>query len=212
MLPSRRPLLLAACVLAAMAAHAQAATIITFEGQSNTIYNAPITRSGFDIGNPVGQEQHFHEIDSTTFSGFVPNNGTGVLYNDRNTDIFVVSSVAATFSLTSVDVATDLNGGSGGATTLAITGFLNGSQTGQVLVNLDQSGLYSLVLGGSLGTIDRLVFDGTGNNGGFTLDNLTLDGAIVANGVPEPSTVASLGLAGLIGLAARFRRRLLMLG
>lgn len=33
----------------------------------------------------------------------------------------------------------------------------------------------------------------------------------VSTAVPEPSTVASLGLAGLIGLAARFRRRLLML-
>lgn len=202
MLPSRKPLLLAACALAAMAAHAGAATIITFEGQANTTYNAPITRSGFTIGNPTGQEQHFHEIDSTGFG--LPSNGTGVLLNDRDTQIFVASSSAALFSLTSVDVAASLSNFP--AIGITITGFLGASTTGTVTLASLGSG-YTTLSGATLGTVDRLVFDGIDGRGGFVLDNLTLDGAIVANGVPEPSTVASLGVAGLIGLALRSRRK-----
>jgi hypothetical protein len=88
--------------LYALAGAASAATI-TFEGQFNAEYSSPITRGGFLIGNPVGQEQHFHEVTSTQFG--LPNNGTGVLLNDRNTEIFVVEGSFADFTLSSVDVA-----------------------------------------------------------------------------------------------------------
>lgn len=47
-------------------------------------------------------------------------------------------------------------------------------------------------------------------NDGFAIDDFQFTPSS-SSAVPEPSTVASLGLAGLIGLAARFRRRLLML-
>lgn len=48
----------------------------------------------------------------------------------------------------------------------------------------------------------------------FGVRSVTLETpiAVVSSAVPEPSTVASLGLAGLIGLFARRRRRLLTLG
>jgi len=164
------------------------AALITFEGHRNTAYTSPITRLGFDIGNPSGQQQHFHEIDSNLYN--VPN-GTGVLLNDRDTQIFVKESFGAIFSLTSVDVA----GYSSSTTGLIIEGFLNNVSTG--VINLASMGAgYTTLLGSTLGNIDRLVFDGIGSNGFFALDNLSLN---EASSVPEPASLTLLGL-GLAGI------------
>ena len=175
------------------------AALITFEGQFNTIYNAPITRLGFDIGNPVGDEQHFHEITSTQFG--LPNNGTGVLLNDRETEIFVTATggTSTPFTLTSVDVASALNNFP--AVSLTISGFLNNVLVGTIIVNPLGTG-YTTVNGASLGNIDYLLFDGVGGDGGFVLDNLALNEATAA---PEPGSFALLLLAG--AAAARRARR-----
>lgn len=195
-----KKLLLCAGALFLPAASAQAVTI-TFEGQSNTIYDAPILRSGFNIGNVAGDEQHFHEIDSTQFG--LPSNGTGVLLNDRDTRIFVTEASAAIFTLTSVDVASALSNGP--AIGLTITGFLGAVQTGQIAIASLGNG-YTTVNGGSLGTIDRLVFDGIGGAGGFVFDNLSLN---EGGAVPEPATwalmIAGFGMA---GAAVRRRTRI----
>ncbi len=151
-----------------------APTIIRFEGFSNTIYNAPIVRSGYRIGNPVGQEQHFHEITSTGFG--LPSNGTGILLNDRNTEIFVRAapgSSFSTFALATVDVATARNNNP--AVGLRVTGLRNGAVTGTVEVPSLGTG-YTVVDGTPLGTVDELRFDGIGGQGGFVLDNLSLVG------------------------------------
>ena len=180
----------------ALAASSNAA-IITFEGQSNTIYTAPITRSGFDIGNVAGDEQHFHEITSTDFS--LPNNGTGVLLNDRDTRIFVVMNGGGTFAFNSVDVA-ESTGNSPG-TGLIISGFLSNVLVGTINLGID--GTYDSISGASLGTVDRLEFDGTGGGGGFVLDNLDVG---EASGVPEPSTMLLAGL-GLLSVVIARRKR-----
>ena len=88
--------------MAGVAAPAAAVTV-TFEGFANTIYNAPITRSGFEFGNVAGDTQHFHEIDSTNFG--LASNGTGVLLNDRDSRMFVSASDLSTFTLSMIDVA-----------------------------------------------------------------------------------------------------------
>lgn len=187
--------------LAAVSAPASAATVLTFEGFSNTTYSSPITRSGFVIGNVTGDTQHFHEVDSTGFG--LPNNGTGVLLNDRDSRIFINAVSNGIFSLTSIDLAAAFNNNP--ANSLTIEGFLNNSSTG--LINIANLGQFQNVLGGALGNVDRLVFDGFGGGGGFVLDNVVLDGAI-GSAVPEPAAWAFMILGfGAIGGAMRRQRK-----
>jgi hypothetical protein len=191
--------MMAAVMALVTVAPAQAVTI-TFEGQFNTIYNAPITRSGFDFGNVAGDEQHFHEIDSTQFG--LPSNGTGILLNDRNTRIFSRANDLSDFTLGSVDVATATNNSP--ATSLKIYGYLNDVLVGTLTV--DPLSGWQTIAGGSLGTIDYLVFDGEGGGGGFVLDNAVFNEGGVG-GIPEPATWAMMIAGfGLVGATMRRRR------
>jgi hypothetical protein len=191
----------AAMTLAATtAAPALAVTTLTFEGQANTIYNAPIVRSGFTVGNPAAQEQHFHEIDSTQFG--LASNGTGVLLNDRDTEIFLSKVGGGTFTLTSFDVASALNNNP--AAGITIKGYLASVLTGTITI----SNLFGFqnAVGSALGSVDYVVFDGTGGEGGFELDNIVLDGAVVPGAVPESSTwLMMLAGFGLVGSTMRRR-------
>ncbi len=67
-----------------------------------------------------------------------------------------------------------------------------------LLLVFNMCGSYNTVVGGSLGNVDMLVFDGVDNNGYFILDNLTL------TTIPLP-TAGAMGFAG-IGLVAMRRR------
>jgi len=169
------------------------AVVITFEGHSNTAYNSSITRDGYDIGIVAGQSQHFHEITSTNFN--LPNNGTGILLNDRDTQLFVEKNDGGIFTFDSVDVASATNNNP--SIGLVIEGFLNNVSTGVISIASLGAG-YTHSLGDFFGNIDYLLFDGIGGQGGFVLDNLTLSGP--AASVSEPGTIVlfSLGLAGLV--------------
>ena len=200
-----------AVLLCSVIASPAAAVTITFEGASNAEYQAPITRSGFVIGNVAEDLQHFHEIDSTAFPGFVVSNGTGVLYNDRDSRIFLESATPGqTFELESYDASAVAGGGievGEGATQLKILGFLNGVQVAESIRNIGSSGYITATFFGDLNVaFDRIVFDGLGGGGGFQLDNLVITPRGTA--VPEPGTwalmIAGFGAA---GAAARRRRR-----
>lgn len=187
-------------VASAFVAAPASAALLTFEGQANTIYNAPIVRDGFTVGNVAGDEQHFHEIDSNGFG--LPSNGTGVMLNDRDTRIFVEAVGLLDFSLTSVDVASALNNLP--AIGIEIEGFLDGVSKGVITLGALGGG-YTTLLGAALGTVDRLVFDGIGGGGGFVLDNLALGDAV--NGTPEPLSLALVLSALAAGAGVRRARR-----
>lgn len=193
----RAHILLAAGFATMGMAPAQAVTL-TFEGQFNTIYNAPITRDGFEVGNPAGQEQHFHEIDSTQFG--LSSNGTGVLLNDRDTQIFLQAVGGGAFDLTSFDIATAANNNP--APSFTATGYLDGSVVGTVSGSLGGFATWS-----GLSGVDYVVFDGIGGLGGFELDNIVLNEA-APGGVPEPAAWALMITGfGLAGASLRNRRQ-----
>lgn len=182
------------------------AVTLTFEGVSNTIYTAPITRSGVVIGNPTGQEQHFHEIDSTAYSLELPSNGTGVLFNDRNTQLQFTLTAGGTFTLGAFDTAALIASGNpfGGATLLQVTSFLGATQVAQFSYAINSNG-YTTYSGATLGVFDRLLFDGLNGGGGFVLDNVNINAA-ATGGVPEPTTWAMMML-GFGGMGYAMRRR-----
>ncbi len=178
------------------------AQTVTFEGQPNTVYNSPITRDGFVIGNPEGQEQHFHEIASTGFG--LASNGTGVLLNDRDTQIFVAALNGGLFNLASFDIAAAFNNSPG--TSFTATGFLGGGTVGTISGSLGEFATFA-----GFGTsTDRVVFNGSGGGGGFELDNLKFS---AVSGVPEPATWAMMLLGfGAVGASMRRRRMVALTG
>ncbi|MEO7410613.1 MAG: PEPxxWA-CTERM sorting domain-containing protein [Sphingomicrobium sp.] len=178
---------------------------LTFENVPNTIYDAPIARDGYSIGNIAGDELHFHEIDSTAFSGFVVSNGTGVLYNDRDTSIFIESLVSGgTFALGAFDGSAVAGGVGTGATSLFVQGFLLGNLVNSGNFTINGGGFTNF--SGLAGTFDRLTFDGINGEGGFQLDNINL--RAVEGAVPEPSTWAMMLIGfGAVGYSMRRRRR-----
>lgn len=178
-------------------ASAARAVVIDFNGEpSDTIYNAPIVRSGFTIGLPPDTFQHFHIMSHYTISGNPP----GFLLNDSNYDLIVASG--GTFTLTDVDLALD-PGRTGPASALTVSGFLNNVLTGTISVQAVPTS-FTRVNGSTLGTVDRLVFSNPTRQG-FALDNLQLNGA--ATPAPDAGSTASLTGLALIAIAA-LRRRL----
>jgi hypothetical protein len=195
---------LAALLLGGPAQGAAASVVITFEGVEDTVYTAPISRLQFEIGNPPLETQHFRELDSATHFQEVPDNGTGVLYNDRDTHIFLHAEPGAsfrTFRLLSVDVASGISSTSASAT---IQGFLDGVSTGILRIPVNQLD-YITVSGESLGEIDDVRWKGFGEGGGgFVLDNVALE--TLPSAVPGPSPLMLLGIGSLGMLAYSWAR------
>ena len=189
-------LIATACAVASPALAAP--TVIDFSGHQNDIYEAPITKSGFQFGNIAGGEQHFHLIDSTLYG--LASNGTSVLLNDRDTSLFLQAIGGAAFSLSSIDVAASF--GNLPANSLRIHGFLGGMLTSSLTIGT--LGNFQTVNTGSFANVDRVVFDGLGGQGGFELDNVVLNSAVAA--VPEPASWAMM-LAGFGGIGFAMRRR-----
>jgi PEP-CTERM motif len=174
------------------------ATTITFEGFSNTIFGDEVVGNGLAVGSNGGFDftssgDHFHFLDSTAFPGLVPNNGTGVLDEDRNYSITMVKSGGGSFDLQAIGYAG--RGGSGvSATSLVVTGFF--AAGGSTSSTLSVNGLtwLSNSFAGFTG-LNSVVFDGAGGAGNFCLDNIS----VVPT--PEPSTLLllSIGAISLLG-------------
>ncbi len=94
----------------------------------------------------------------------------------------------------------------GSTGTIFLSGYLGNSLVNTVSLNSASSFDWSLLtLTG--GTYDRVVFDASGTNGAFVVDNIVFERSAAA--VPEPASVAMWGL-GALGLIAVRRRKSLL--
>jgi hypothetical protein len=180
--------------------NAYAATV-TFEGHSNTIFGDESIGNGLAVGSNSGYNftssgDHFHFLNSSSYPT-VPQNGTGILLEDRNYSISMTESGGGSFSLQSMNYAGD-SSNVAAATSLVVTGFFTAGGSTSTTLGLSGSTFLFSSLTGFTG-LSSVVFDGTGGGGGFALDNLTV------SAVPEPATcvLSSVGLISLFGCARR---------
>ena len=94
---------------------------------------------------------------------------------------------------------------------LIVTGYIGLTKVGERPFDLSNTGPTFLAFDqGLFGSVDRVVFNNYGGPGAtgnaLVIDDLRIDGTAAASAVPEPASIALLGL-GLLGLAAARRTR-----
>lgn len=188
------------------------ATVLTFDDAFDEFYAAPVETAGYVIGNPSNEEQHFHLVNSEYYGDFIVNNGTGVLLNDLDTSLEIALSGGGLFTLGDFDAASsDTAEPFNSAFWLMVTGYRAGAAVGSFIGQIGVDG-YRTYSGKGFGQVDRVSFDG--EDGGFALDNISLDK--VAAPVPEPATwtmmIAGFGAAGMSLRRRRGARRSLAVG
>jgi hypothetical protein len=206
-----RPLQLAAAAALALASATSSAALIGFEdlavGPGVNSIGGDRVSTGFSFDSSAN---HTH-LSNNSFDG---NSGSTFLvvddFDGANT-LTVAQVGGAAFSLISVDLG-EWNPGGGLASQITLTGQVLGGGTVQTILALDgvvsvggSNNFQTFALGGGWSNLFSVTFDATAGTGSlyWALDNvLTGD----ANAVPEPTTLALVGL-GMLGLAARRKAR-----
>jgi len=170
------------------------ATVIDFEsnlGASTTTTN----NSPTIFGDYTLTMTHGHNWGASAGHN---GNGTDWIINDSVGLSSFTRTDLGTFDLTSIDLAVWSNSYSSGSTTF--TGFLNGVQTDQMIVNYDSD--WTTYYFGFM-NIDSLQFFST-NVFSLGLDNVVVNESASAS-VPEPSIIALMGL-GILGIGLSRRK------
>jgi hypothetical protein len=190
----------AAFLLASLLSVSASATVIDFEstGSPGTYNTLDYAIDGFRFSTNMDNI----DISSTSgYSGSGPaHSGNYVALNNHGFAGNLTREDGATFSFQSLWVRNWYDAGS--VRTGTVTGFLNGVEVGRV--SGESSGTWNQIVG-NFSQIDRLNFD-FGNF--FLVDDFTLNAAEAPAGVPEPGSLAllGLGLAGLLASKKRSRR------
>ncbi len=187
--------LLVAAVFAVLSV-AASATTITFGGLvgANGATFTTYTESGFTVSPNGGSKW----CEGQIFGNPVPSlfTGTSVCGSPTNTNALTVTEGGMAFMFSSLDIAAN-----NGPTVFSIIGTLLGvpvfSFAGSANVNA------TFVMESMLsGLIDQLVITFTTGGTSSNVDNIVL----ITRTVPEPGSLALIGLAALVGLAVARRR------
>jgi hypothetical protein len=176
-----------------------------FFGDNNLGNGLEVALSGgfaFTSGN-----DHFHIGDDLQGQPF---NGTGILLEDQNSAITMTRVGGGAFDLLSADLAQD-NANDDPATGVIVTGFFTGGGSISTTIALPPPPNSAFQHASFVGYSNLLsvTFRGAGNpspspnSNGFTLDNI----GVITGTVPEPASLAMLGMGSLSILVYARRRR-----
>jgi PEP-CTERM motif-containing protein len=180
------------------------ASTITFDGHPNDIFGDENAGNGLIVGTSDGYDftssgDHFHFIDAAAAG--TGGDATSLLIEDRSYDVTMKKAGGGSFSLLNLQYAGN-NSTVSAATSLVVTGFFTaGGSITTTLIIVSSAALSNAAFVG-FNDLSSVVFDGTGGEGAFALENVEV-GAGGTAAVPEPATIILLGS----GLAAAYARR-----